>query len=75
MEAGGEEDHNESADDKRRGHHESIFAKRESAGPVKSRVVEGMPAEAAHEVVLNNGERGEHGCKKNGTEQDDAFHE
>jgi hypothetical protein len=29
-------------------------------------VVERMPAEAAHEVVLNDGERGEYGCKRMG---------
>lgn len=34
-----------------------------------------MPAEAAHEVVLNDGERGEHSCKENGAEQKNSFHE
>jgi hypothetical protein len=37
--------------------HESIFAKGESGGSVKSGVVDEVPAEIAQEVVFTDGER------------------
>ncbi len=73
-EAGGEDGHDESAEDERRGHDPSVFPKCESAGPVEGGAVNRMPAEAEHEIVLNGGESGKHKCKERGAEQEDAFH-
>lgn len=55
-EADAQHRHEHPADNKRRSHDPPKPAKRQPAGPVEGRVVDGMPAEAQQEVVLDDGE-------------------
>lgn len=68
MEAEGEEEQDKSAEDKGRDHPQSIWAEGESAGPVKSRRVDGIPTQPQQEVVLQDGQDDKHGRKDQGPE-------